>query len=327
MWVVSLACFALHWVGPRKATAPVSGHCSATVHSEVFAFGGLLPGGCTSQTRVFRDSAWRVLTPEGGSPAERMYAASAAVDEEILMCGGWDPGERGSGGVFFDDMWLYNPKENQWRELPERLPGGPVSRHALLPIGDSSVLIHTFRCEDHVLLYNHTTQTIERRNTTGPCPQRLSMMSVTWHPETMTAVFSGGADKFQKMSADVFLLDFRTWSWTKSRCLTPVDEKPPSFGSASAVSFPHQRRIRQLLFGGGTIALSGELQSSNNLWIVDIDVSNQSHVWHRCFPSGITPPPRVASCLDWVAPDIVMLHGGWKPETGVTHSISHFLHC
>lgn len=327
MWLASLACFALHWVGPRKATAPVAGHCSATVNSEVFAFGGLLPGGCTSQTRVFRDSAWRVLTPEGGSPAERMYAASAGVDDKILMCGGWDPGERGSGGIFFDDLWLYSPEENQWQELPEPLPGGPVSRHTLLSIGNSSVLIHTFRCDDHVLLYNHTTRRVERQNTTGPSPRRLSMMSASWHPEAMTAVFSGGADKFQKMSSDVFLLDLRTWTWTKTTCHTSDDEKPPAFASASALCLPHEDRLMQLVFGGGTVGASGELSSSNDVWIVDVDATNQCHTWYKCFPSGVLPPPRVASCLDWVAPGIAMLHGGWKPETHVTHSITHFLHC
>ena len=326
MWVAPLACFALHWVGPRKATAPVAGHCSATVNSEVFAFGGLLPGGCTSQTRVFRDGNWKVLAPKHGSPAERMYAAAAEVDNDMLICGGWDPGDRGSGGVFFDDLWIYSTTENMWTELLERIPGGPVSRHTLLPIGNSSVLIHTFRCDDYVLLYNHTTQLIERRNTTGPRPTRLSMMSATWHPEAMTAVFSGGANKSQEMSSDVFLLDLNTWTWSISQCMTPDSEKPRPFASASAVSLrPTQSSIRQLVFGGATVS-TGELRSSNRLWILDVNIAERTHIWYKCFASGVTPPKRVASRLDWVAPGIVMLHGGWKPETRVTHSISHFLH-
>lgn len=328
MWTLSLTCFALQWVGPRKGTVPIAGHCSATVKAEVFAFGGLLPGGeCISQTRVFKDSNWHVLEPESSSPTERMYAASATVDDEILMCGGWDPGDRGSGGIFLDDIWLYNPADNKWRELPERVPGGPVSRHAALPVGNSTVLLHTFRCDDQVLLYNHTSQSIERRNTSGPCPRRLSMMSATWHPEAAVAVFSGGTNELQEMSADVFILDLRTWTWSKSRCMTPDGEKPRPFASASAVPMRStQHSIQQLVFGGGTMASSGRLRSSNTLWILDMNAAEGTHVWYKCFPSGGTPPKRVASRLDWVQPGIVMLHGGWKPETGVTHSISHFLH-
>ena len=327
MWIVPIACIALHWGNLLKVTAPVAGHCSAKVNSDVFAFGGLLPGGCTSQIRVFRDSKWQVLAPKHGSPTERMYAASAAVDNEILMCGGWDPGDAGSGGVFFDDMWVFSPTDNQWRELTQRLPDGPASRHTLLSIGNSTVLIHTFSCNDHVLLYNHETETVERLTTTGPSPERLSMMSASWHPEAMTVVFSGGADKSRRMSTDVFLLDLRAWSWSKSRCSTPTEDKPLSFASASAVALPPtEHNIRQLVFGGGTVAASGELCSSNALWIVDVNVAKRTHVWYRRFPSGVKPQSRVAARLDWVAPGIIMLHGGWKPETRVVHLFSHFLH-
>jgi len=320
---------AFHWSFPQKSTVPVAGHCSARIGSCVYVFGGLLHETCISQVRRF-DGTWKLIPPDGESPPERMYAASAPIGDEMMICGGWDPGERGSGGVFFDDIWVYTPKTNQWRELSARLPDGPVSRHVAVAIDSSTVLIHSFRCDDHILLYDSSDDTIVKKPTRGAAPPKLSMMSATYHPESRTIVFSGGTTKDQKMSDSVFLLDTRTWTWSESEH-TPFGKyyiSPEPSASAAAIALPRSRKqsMTQLVFGGASVPRGGYtkgLKSSDMLWILEVD--GLSHTWSRCFPTGIAPESRVGACLDWVDSNIVMLHGGWQPESNISHSSSHFL--
>ena len=76
-----------------------------------------------------------------------MYAAAAVQSfnshEEFVVCGGWDPGAKGSGGSFTDAVHALNLDTLEWmRDDP--LPCGPVSRHGAAAV-DGRIFIHTFR--------------------------------------------------------------------------------------------------------------------------------------------------------------------------------------
>ena len=66
---------------------------------------------------------WKKLTPRGKSPAARFGHSAVWVDGfgVILFAG-----QRGAD--FFGDLWVYDPAENKWTELPAR-GGAPKARY------------------------------------------------------------------------------------------------------------------------------------------------------------------------------------------------------
>ena len=56
-------------------------------------------------------STGRVRT---NSPGPRLASASVIVDEELLLFGGWDPQEAGTGGVILDDVWALDLSTQVW---------------------------------------------------------------------------------------------------------------------------------------------------------------------------------------------------------------------
>ena len=319
---------AYHWSLPQRPTIPVAGHASATIGHAVYTFGGLRPfrDGVCSTLRVF-DGEWSEVDSHG--PAARMYAAAAATGTgELFVCGGWDPGEKGSGGRFFDDAWLFDPAQCQWRESRAKLPGGPASRHTALSLADGSVLVHTFRTADHVLLYDPAEDAFHVRPTCGPAPHGLSMMAAAYHADTGQAVFVGGTTKARAMSAAVYVLDTQSWTWTRSTTKHGLPSPPPMASCAAAPLATNPTVTRTLIFGGASLPDGGYaagLRSSSALWKLAVTFDGKHHTWTRCNPEGVSPPARVATCLDWVGPSHLMLHGGWRPELNLTYSVSHFL--
>ena len=325
---------AYHWSLPQRPTAAVAGHASAAVGGRVYAFGGLRPAGqgATGALRAFDGDGWEELPGAGGAacPAPRMYAAAAAVGDEVLVCGGWDPGAPRSGGRFFDDAWLYDPARDAWRKSAATLPGGPASRHVALGLGDGTALVHTFRCAGHVLVYDGARDAFDVVPTTGRAPAGLSMMAAAHHPSAAQAVFVGGATRAQAMSAAVHALDTRTWTWTRTAPADAAAAAPPPRASCAAAALrPGPLSTRTLVFGGAAVGDDGHgggLRSTNELWRLAVTRDGARHAWTRVAPDGAArPPPRVAARLDWAGPSRLVLHGGWRPETNVTHVLTYFL--
>lgn len=323
-----LSSVAFHWSLPQRPTIPVAGHASATIDRVVYSFGGLrpFPGGACATLRAF-DGEWTELDSVG--PSARMYSAAAATaDGNMFVCGGWDPGEKGSGGRFFDDAWIFEPDTGRWRESRAKMPGGPASRHVALSLSDSTVLVHTFRGKDHVLLYDPEEDAFHEQPTSGPAPEGLSMMAAAYHADTGQAVFVGGAQKDQTMTSDVHILDTQTWTWTRSKSKHGLPAPPPMASCAAVPLTTNPTVTRTLVFGGASLPDGGYaagLRTSNALWKLAVTFDGKHHTWTRVNPDGSVPNGRVASRLDWVGPSRIMLHGGFRPETNVTFSVTHFL--
>ena len=67
----------------------------------------------------------RVRTNRAGP---RLASASAILGDEMLVFGGWDPQEAGTGGVILDDVWALDLKKHTWSRCAEPMPRGPTSR-------------------------------------------------------------------------------------------------------------------------------------------------------------------------------------------------------
>ncbi|KAH8060669.1 hypothetical protein JL722_4782 [Aureococcus anophagefferens] len=179
----------------------------------VFQFGGLDErGAATAACWTFADGAWTELATTGGGPGPVMYAAGAVQAsprrEEFVVCGGWDPGARGSGGSFEDSVWSLDTSSLAWtREDP--LPCGPVSRHGAAAVGDR-VFVHTFRGG---VLRRDACGVLKAHATTGDAPEGLSMCA-TAGVDGGLLVF-GGATKGGDFSGDAYVLDAKTYAWRR----------------------------------------------------------------------------------------------------------------
>ena len=238
------------WNAVKCDKAPrVSGQSTADSENGVLLFGGLT-GAAGSPTVNdlwhFANDKWTQLLPDDEDsdlpcPRVRMYAASAMIGSKFYIFGGWDPGEKGSGGEFLDDIWSFDWTDKRWREEGAKLPY-PVSRHAAVSVGGNMAVIHTYK---GILTFRDGA--IAEQATKGCAPDALSMCAMA-AIDNKVFVF-GGADKTQNMSSDLYVLDTMNWTWTKLEC---KGNGPTALASASMV------RLFQGLVGFliGTVAFN-----------------------------------------------------------------------
>ena len=166
---------------PPVPSPPRSGHATAAdAEGNVFLFGGYAetPG---APRDVVNDllryspssNSWSLLSPSIGrnnpnAPGPRLVSTCAHHGSEILLFGGWDPESAGSGGIIFDDVWSYSPSTGAW-EPRGAMPGGPASRHCAVNVG-GTVIVHTHKCVDHVLVWDSEAKVLRRQGTTGEAP-------------------------------------------------------------------------------------------------------------------------------------------------------------
>lgn len=312
-WVAWICGWQLVSHGP-----PLAGQASCVNGGDtLLTFGGMANGGVAVADlwSTSDGKEWRLHSTSDG-PAPRMYAASAVVGDEMVVCGGWDPAAKGSGGVFFDDVWTYDLRRETWTQRTA-LPDGTASRHLMLPLNGTHALVHTFRCAGHVLLYDATTGRVVPQPTTGDGPDALSMQCGA---RTSTGVvLVGGSSRSQEMTSDVFTLDTTTWHWR-----TYVLDGPSARASSSLCELGDDAF---LLFGGAE--LDGEynhgtgLVARNDTW--RLDLSDADHPkWERCYGTIDEVRPRVAAVLARLG-TTALLCGGWNPQEKAVLEETHRL--
>jgi len=297
------------WSAVKCDKAPrVSGQSTAGSENGVLLFGGLT-GAAGSPTVNdlwhFANDKWTQLLPDDEDsdlprPRVRMYAASAMIGSKFYIFGGWDPGEKGSGGEFLDDIWSFDWTDKMWREEGAKLPY-PVSRHAAVSVGGNNMaVIHTYK---GILTYKDGV--IAEQDTKGCAPDALSMCAMA-AIENKVFVF-GGADKTQNMSSDLYALDIMNWTWTKLEC---KGDGPTALASASMAPLSGDQCI---LFGGAGLSSKGYeggygLQPKNDTWICTI--TEKQVEWER-IECNTRPEGRLAASLNRLGEDRFLLQGGY----------------
>ncbi|KAH8082976.1 hypothetical protein JL720_8486 [Aureococcus anophagefferens] len=225
-----------------------------------------------------RSSRARRARPPGGR--RRREAHASPRREEFVVCGGWDPGARGSGGSFEDSVWSLDTSSLAWtREDP--LPCGPVSRHGAATVGDR-VFVHTFRGG---VLRRDACGVLKAHATTGDAPEGLSMCA-TAGVDGGLLVF-GGATKGGDFSGDAYVLDAKTYAWRRL-AVAPGAAAPTPRGSCACAALGG---ARVLVFGG---AGAGGRAASDETWVLEVD--GGAARWERLDVAG--PAPRVAAALE-----------------------------
>lgn len=301
--------------GPR-----VSGQATASGPNRVYQFGGLTDGAgspTTDDLWTFDESMGWALVEKGDGddwPSRRMYAASACLDNSVLLFGGWDPAEPGSGGSFKDDVWSLDLDSLEWTELTETMPCGPVSRHTACTVG-SCVVVHTFRG----VLVCEKGGKLREQATTGEVPEGLSMCAAAPLGDSEMLVF-GGTTKTQQMSSDAYVLNIKTWKWRRLRPKNGSGSGPSPRASSCAAPLGEASCI---IFGGAGIAGGGYeggagLQARDETWIATI--TGDEVEWKEV-KGAESPPGCVAASLNELpggVPGRFVLQGGWDPTTKAT---------
>lgn len=313
MWQLAL-CAGLVW-NPTAATGPSrAGHASARTSDGVtWAFGGLDKEGRASANmwkKATEACEWMLVEDTGDGPSSRMYASLTWIDDEtMVLCGGWDPAEKGSGGVFYDDIWTFHASAERWTRSACSLPDGPVSRHTAHRLNDGRVLLQTFKGS---AIYCPKEDRVERRATTGESPMGLSMQSGSELKDRV--VLFGGATSSQTMTSNVYVLNTTTWHWT---CFQAEHGPSPRASSCMA---PLADSSGVLVFGGAGIADAYDhgrgLVPTNEAWILRFPGGGDP-LWAQCDASIGLPAPRVAAIMERTDSSFT-IHGGWDPGSGMT---------
>lgn len=306
--------FTLSWIVSKTTSPKLAGQASTSFGDAILAFGGMTQsGGAVSDLWKFEKDTWTKCPQTEVAPERRMYAATTMMsDGTLVICGGWDPGETGSGGVFLNDIWTYH--SGMWQRKTSILPDGPASRHTMETLNETHVLVHTFRCDGFVLLYDVANDVVHKQETTGTGPPGLSMQCSAMLANR-TLVLFGGTTKDHNMTNSVFGLDTSDWKWYTHSSR----DGPTPRASSSMCTLGNS----VLIFGGAE--LQGHYDGG-------LGLTAKCDLWHfspfpprwKHIPLPSNPRPRVTAIMER-SPGKVVMSGGWDPATRNVMGDSLFL--
>jgi len=311
--------------GPAIPAPKVSGHASAATNDERIVLFGGLTGSAGSPTTddlwVYdKGAGWKMIPSkeQGGTrPQRRMYAASAVLGDSFYLIGGWDPGEPGSGGTFLDDIWRLSLKTLKWDRVETSLPY-PVSRHSACAVSSDTIAIHTHK---GLLLLSSDGRdcSVSEQPTTGDGPDGLSMCGSAslGGDESGRMLIFGGSTRTQELSSAAYVLDTKSWTWTKLLSKQKGEEPRPIASPCATYAGDNEC----IVFGGATLGkdgYAGGLIPQDETWLCTVNKGTATVGWEKIASEDPSPEGRVAASLNAVG-DEVILQGGWDPVSKETY--------
>ena len=178
-----------------------------------------------------------------------------------------------------------------------------------------TVVVHTFRCTDSVLVWDAARRALREQPTSGTPPSARGLHVAAAADESTLIVF-GGAAKDGNMCNDAFALDTTSWEWR--RLGDGGAERPSPRAGACAAPLPG---------GGGMIVCCGAESDGGGLvpradvWALTVDGE-----WTKLLDDDApgAPGPRNAATLTPFGDGELLLQGGWRPFVS-TYRDSHVL--
>ena len=340
----------------HKISPPRSGHVAFLSDQDVYVFGGYAEERNRDGEEVSRrfptQDVWKwnpngdfngwepvvlpadmeekdcILQPQDTPelPQQRLAAAAATLfQNQPIVIGGWDPQIPGTGGVILQDIHKFDPASSKFTKLDIELDQ-PTSRHVAVTIAESTILIHTHRCKDHVILLEQATRTssptLRKQPTKGTAPSPRGLHAACAIGNHVVVLC--GAAQDGNMSNDVFALNLDQWEWKpvqitneKSSTQAPSPRASPCACAVDASSL--------IVFGGAERTKEGGLQGCNDLWLLQFSSADFTTATWKRLETTSRPPPRNAATLSPLAdppPGITsmsksskyfLLAGGWEP--------------
>lgn len=288
-------------------------------------------------------------------PQQRLAAAAVGLSNQVLLLGGWDSQEAGTGGIILnniDRLWLEDAPPSSslstkvhWKIDPSVNLGDPTSRHVVVAISDSLALVHNHRCTDHILLVKvspddpNAPPMVRKQPTTGSSPPSpRGLHAATFLPQHQKMVIFGGAAQSGDMSNECFVLDIQSWEWTK----VEYDEKDiptPRASPCLCTVIEGKETATCVMFGGADRSKADDgvpLHGCDDLWLLHLTMPSNSNKndkkvvsakWEP-LETSINPPGRNAATLTPLPQEddtsgsstrTYILQGGWYPFRTTHH--------
>eukprot|EP00928_Gymnodinium_smaydae_P007510 TRINITY_DN12697_c0_g3_i2.p1 TRINITY_DN12697_c0_g3~~TRINITY_DN12697_c0_g3_i2.p1 ORF type:complete len:761 (-),score=92.92 TRINITY_DN12697_c0_g3_i2:428-2710(-) len=308
-------------LGGPMISPPRSGHCAAADgNGGVWLFSGYAEYESTSRSVVSdlwhyssATNRWELCSQatDAVSPSARLVAASAVIDGEMLLFGGWDPQTEGTGGVILDDICALELASQVWSPCSAGFPRGAASRHVACTVG-GTVVVHTHRCLTSVLVWDAATRSLVEKPTSGEAPSSRGLHVAT-AVGSHTLVIFGGAAQDGTMFNDSFALNTETWTW---RPIAQHKSKRPT-PRAGACAAPLEDLCGMVICCGAEGIAGGGLNPRADVWaLVFPEGEDGDASWtlllDDCAPGA--PRPRNAASLTSLGKGKgMLLHGGWNP--------------
>jgi Kelch motif/Galactose oxidase, central domain len=322
---IPMAPLASQRISPRR-----SGHTAFTDGTSAFVFGGYMEQDPAKEGDMFFrevcNDLWRWNTEafvrehemKGDIPGPRLATATACVNDKAYLFGGWDPQVPGTGGIILDTVHCLDLKTMQWSRVCS-LPDGPTSRHVAVALGDDRILIHNFRCTDHVWIFDPATRDFTKQPTTGATPGSLGLHTATMLDDKNLLIW-GGAAKDGNMSNRSYRLNLETWEWT----LIQVEKDCPSARAGACLGTYNANCA--ILFGGAETTDKG-LNPKGDVWALHLNGDSDKGRWEKLLEErsveadddASKPGPRNAATLTPMASANdenyrqFLMTGGWAP--------------
>lgn len=219
---------------------------AAPSRGEIFLFGGTVESEDTKATSDLwkydvTANEWTQLDPSGSTPERRQKATWIWNPEngQFLLFGGLNPGA--SGGreeAYLDDLWAYDPAENEWIQVESKQDGrgpDPRSKHSATWDGEQGrMLIYggNFQSDDgtkreykDVWSYRPASGEWTRLHDGSGGPIHRVRTQVVWDTHTNRMLLFGGW-KFPhlpgpKIEDDLWAYDPASDAWTELAADTP----------------------------------------------------------------------------------------------------------
>ena len=216
----------------------------------------------------------------------RIASQAVLVGDDVVLIGGWDPSQQGAA-AFLDDVWALSTRDWAWRRLPASgspLFGGGVSRHQAVAVGGGRVLIHTHRCDDHVLELDVASGALKKVAVKGPAPAARGLHSLTRVGGDALLLFGGAPQSGAMVRSD--------GEGGKGMALIALPTPMPSCClHPPTPSCPFAMRVHKQQPSLPALYLPYHHHHQNqmdDLWRLDL----KTYEWRRLAPKGAPPHVR-----------------------------------
>jgi N-acetylneuraminic acid mutarotase len=307
------------WV-PLTPTGPPpvrAGHSAVwdILNNQMLIFGG--HGALPFQSDVYLNDVWAYrpdsdtwvqFTPSGGPPAARSEHSAVwdAVNGRMLVFDGINR-TNSVLGMYFDDLWAYQPAGSAGTWTPLAPTGGPPAVRAdptavwdptnnqMLAFGGE----HNREYYNDVWAYRPISATWVALQLP---PVAREQHTTVWDPTNNQMLMFGGHPHASDSLNDLWSYRPASNTWS---LLTPASALPPTRYGHTAVWDPTNN---QMLVFGGVSLIGGSSTYLNDLWAYQPG----SNTWTQLNPASTLPAARYAHMSVWdVAGNRLLVYAGY----------------
>lgn len=228
-------------------------------------------------------NSWSAVDAAGPKP--RFGHNAAFIDGTLIVFGG-----QGGPGVFFNDVWAFDPDAKRWTRLSDG--AGPTQRYGAggTELNGALVVSHGFtdsgRFDDTWSWATRWTDVSAK----GDRPIKRCLHRIAYVPSPKRIVLFGGQTNGVPFLGDTWMYDPASKTWSEAKGAAPPKRNLYAVGAT---------KDAMIVFGGN--GASGPL---GDLWSFD------GKAWSKLTPAGALPPARGGTYGTMISDGRMLVFGG-----------------